>query len=116
MAGSTEECEIDFRTGPDSSVICRLRGAMDFGNATQLRHRIGEVLHPDLDLVFDLSQVEYVDAVGASALVGSTRRVRAIGGRARVSKVNPRIRWVLELIDVYGYLSVPAEQKRTHAA
>jgi anti-anti-sigma factor len=89
----------------ESTIICRPVGALDFNTATQLRHLVGEILSPNLDLIFDLSLVNFIDAVGASALVGSIRRVRAIGGRSGVSAVNPRIRWILDVIGIDGFLT-----------
>ncbi len=85
---------------PDSTLICQPLGALDLDAATRLRHLITAILRPGLDLVFDLSEVDRIDAVGASALVGSIRRVAAVEGRCRVRHANPRIRWILDIIGV----------------
>ena len=107
---------IEIQSAPDSSVICRPHGALDIDTATELRHLTGEILHPELDLVFDLSQVDYIDAVGASALVGSVRRVRAVGGQSRLSQVNPRVQWVLEVIGIEKYLAANPASGQSDAA
>jgi anti-anti-sigma factor len=98
---------IKLWTCPDSSVVCQLSGALDFQAATELRHQIAAIVRPDLELIFDLRRVDYIDAVGASVLVGSVRRVKAMGGRSRVCRINPRIRWVLELIGIDRFLTEP---------
>lgn len=79
---------IKLRTRPDSSVLCQPLGALDFEAASELRHHIARIVRPDLELVFDLSRVDHIDAFGASVLVASVRRVRAMGGRSRVCRVN----------------------------
>jgi anti-anti-sigma factor len=107
---------IKLLTGADSSVVCQPLGALDFEGATELRHQIAGIVRPDLELVFDLRQVDYIDAFGASVLVGSVRRVRAMGGRSRVCRANPRIRWVLELIGVDRFLTEPQDSDDLDAA
>ena len=91
-----------------SSVVCQPLGALDLEAASEFRHRIAAILRPELDLVLDLSHVDYIDASGASALVGSLRRVRAMGGNPRVCHVNPRIRWVLDIIGVDRFVTEPS--------
>ena len=96
---------INVEKWPGSSVVCQPLGALDLEAASELRHRITAILRPELDLVLDLSHVDYIDAFGASALVGSLRRVRAMGGSPRVCHVNPRIRWVLDIIGIDRFLT-----------
>lgn len=107
---------ITLRICPDSSVVCQPFGALDFEAAAELRHQIAEIDRPSLELVFDLSRVDYLDAFGASVLVGSLRRVRAMGGTARVSHINPRIRWVLDLIGIDRFLTEPSAPQDCNVA
>jgi anti-anti-sigma factor len=58
-----------------------------------------------LDLIFDLSCVDHVDAFGASALVGSVRRVRAMGGTCRILQVNAQVRWILNIVGMNRFLA-----------
>ncbi len=91
---------IEIQTCPDDSVICRLSGDLDWQAATCLRHVIHDLLRPELDVVLDLHEVAFIDAVGISALVGSLRRVRVAGGTAHISRANPRLRWILEVAGI----------------
>jgi anti-anti-sigma regulatory factor len=45
-----------------------------------------------------LSNVERIEATGASAVVGSIRRVKAAGGTVRICNANPRVAWNLKLV------------------
>src|ERR1700722_9179806 len=96
---------IETETCSDSTAIWRPSGDLDIASAVPLRHLVGDILRSELDLVIDLDEVTFVDAVGISALVGAIRRVRAAGGTARVSNINPRVRWVLELVGVEQLLT-----------
>jgi anti-anti-sigma factor len=107
---------IKLWTCPDSTVICQPLGGLDLDAATQLRHLIAGILRPRLNLVFDLSQVDHIDAVGASALMGAVRQVRAMGGRSRMRHVNPRIRWRLEIIGVDRFLTHTVTSDEPEAA
>jgi anti-anti-sigma factor len=66
-----------------------------------LRHAIGDSLQPGVEVIIDLSRVEFVDAVGISAIAGSVRRVRAVGGHAQLCGASPEVRGRLELTRIY---------------
>jgi anti-anti-sigma factor len=114
--GQERTLVITLRTCPDSGVVCQLSGALDSQAATELRPQIAAIVRPDLELIFDLGRVDYIDAVAASVLVGSVRRVRAMGGRSRLGRVNPRIGWVLELIGIDRFLTQPQDSDDRNAA
>jgi anti-sigma B factor antagonist len=82
------------------SVIVYPCGHLDLGASFDLRHAIGEVLGAELNVVIDLRHLGSVDAEGLSALVGSVRRIRAIGGTVNVTNANRRVQWLLGLIGV----------------
>jgi anti-anti-sigma factor len=84
----------------NSGIVCRPSGSLDWIAAVSLRHVIGDLLQPGVKLTIDLSRVEFIDAVGISAIVGSVRRVRAVGGRAHVCHPSPQVRWCLELAGI----------------
>ena len=79
-----EEKMIDTYVGSDFSIVCRPTGCLDWTGAAALRHAVHNVLCPEINLHIDLRHLNFVDAVGMSALVGSVRRVRAVGGKARI--------------------------------
>jgi anti-anti-sigma factor len=92
---------IETRLLADSSTVCRPLGALDWIAAVSLRHVISDCLRPGVEVIIDLSRVEFIDAVGISAIVGSVRRVRAVGGRAEIRGSAPAVRWRLELAGAY---------------
>jgi anti-anti-sigma factor len=82
----------------ESRIVCRPLGDLDFRSSISLRHVVGDILRPGLDLVIDLSRVAAIDVVGLSALVGTARRVRALEGTIAIRNVCPRIHWLFDLV------------------
>jgi anti-anti-sigma factor len=87
---------ITVHTDAASTVVCPLKD-LNLAGAVHLRQLISSLLEPGLQLVIDLRHVGVVDAVGLSALVGSLRRVRAVGGTASIRNANPHLEWRLSL-------------------
>jgi anti-anti-sigma factor len=100
-----EEPLVETHVGADSSIVCRPSGGLDWIRAVSLRHAIHDSLRPGIDIIIDLSRVDFIDAVGMSALVGSVRRVRAVGGEAQICNVTLRVRQHMELVGVYHLLT-----------
>jgi anti-sigma B factor antagonist len=106
---------ITVQNCPDT-VIIYPSGHLDLDASFDLRHAIGEVLEPELNVVIDLRHLESADAEGLSALVGSIRRIRAIGGTVDVTNANPRLRWFLGLIGVDRFVVASSDPSYIGAA
>jgi anti-sigma B factor antagonist len=72
--------------------------------------RISSLIHPQMQLVLDLSQLQFIDSTGLGALRAVSRRVRRRGGR--VFAQNPSTR-VAELLSMSG-LDEVIQQRRPH--
>jgi anti-anti-sigma factor len=99
---------IEIEHGHGSTVLCRPSCSLDFPSSLTLRHVIADILRPGLKIVIDLRHVRAVDSVGVSALIGTGRRVRSLGGTAHIINANPRLRCLLR--------SVGAEQLLAEAS
>jgi anti-anti-sigma factor len=102
---SAGEPVVESRIRADCSIVCRPAGGLDWISAMSLRHAIHDSLRPGVDILIDLSQVDFIDAVGMSALVGCVRRVRAVGGEALICNATPSVRQRMELVGVYSLLT-----------
>jgi anti-sigma B factor antagonist len=96
---------IDVRSGRGATVTLKPTTDLDWIGAVSLRHVVEDTLHPQVQFVVDLEQVRHIDAVGISALIGSLRRARAVGGGLRVVRPKPAVERALQLVGVYGHLS-----------
>lgn len=110
--GSDVRRPSDVRRASDVSVVCRPTGGLDWTGAVALRHYLHGVLRPGMDLHIDLGDLDFVDAVGISALVGSVRRVRALGGRAQIRNPRPEVRRRLQILGVYDLLGDASQTGR----
>jgi anti-anti-sigma factor len=98
---------IDLEVNDTETAICRPIGVLDVITAPNLRHAIAEVAKAGHDLVLDLSGVQAIDAVGVSALVGSVRRIRALGHSVEVIATPLCVARVLQLAGVEELLKHP---------
>jgi anti-anti-sigma factor len=96
---------VETRPRTDCSIVCRPSGRLDWIGAVSLRHALHDSLRPSVDVIIDLSRVDFIDAVGMSALLGCVRRVRAVDGEARICNATPHVRRRMELVGVYGLLT-----------
>ena len=96
---------VETHVGADSRIVCRPCGGLDWIGAVSLRHALHDSLRPGVHIIIDLSRVDFIDAVGMSALVGSVRRVRAVGGEAQICNATSQVRQRMELVGVYHLLT-----------
>src|SRR5436190_1173907 len=73
------------------------RSALDASNADELRRAVGEVQARCARLIFDMSQVEFVDSSIIGALVGFLRRTRAAGGDVKLVALTPDVETIFEV-------------------
>jgi anti-anti-sigma factor len=99
-----KEALVETHVGADSSIVCRPSGGLDWIGAVSLRHAIHDSLRPGVDIIIDLSRVDFIDAVGMSALVGSVRRIRAVGGEAQICNATSQVRQRIEQLGLYPLL------------
>ncbi len=92
---------IETQVLSDSSIVCQPSGSLDWMAAVSLRDAIGDSLRPGVDVVMDLRRLEFIDAVGIGAMVGSVSRVPAVDGHAERCGASGEVRHRLELAGVY---------------
>lgn len=85
--GIALDCTISWETVGELAV-CRPHGDLDAFTVVRFRQAIAEI-PPDSTVIFDLSQVPFIDSAGLGALVGGIRRIRDLGGEAVVATDRP---------------------------
>ena len=96
---------IDTNELPGSTIVCKPPGNLDWAGAMSLRQKVRDSLQPGVEIVIDLSSVEFIDAVGMRAVVGAVRLARAFGATARVCNARPHVQRLVELVDVYRFVT-----------
>ena len=78
--------------------VVEVGGEIDVYTAPQLRERVVElVADGKVDLVLDLSGVEFLDSTGLGVLVGALNRVRAQDGSLALVLTQERILKIFEI-------------------
>ncbi len=86
---------VSCRSEPGYLVVC-LSGSLDGASAPALREYLLRIVHQcDGRLVLDLAAVGYADVSGLTAVVGTGRRARLLGGWLRVAAPAPMVANVL---------------------
>ena len=95
---------IETTVGPDSNIVCKPLSNLDWAGAMSLRHVVRDSLQSGVEIVIDLSRVNFIDSVGMHALVGTVRLARALGGSARITNARPQVDRRMDLVGVYRLL------------
>lgn len=85
--GMALECPVSWDT-VGGFAVCRPHGDLDAFTVVRFRQAIAEI-PSDSVVIFDLSEVPFIDSAGLGALVGGIRRIRDLGGEAVVATDRP---------------------------
>ena len=107
---------IEVESNRDGVTTIRPAGTLDWTGATALRHVVDDLFRLRASFVVDLARTSRVDATGASALLGTMRRSRAVGVDVRVVNARPAIRRHLELMSIDGLVLCPGVDSGGDAA
>lgn len=91
---------IEVESPNDGTPTIRPAGSLDWLGAEILRHVVDDLFRLELSFVIDLARTTRVDATGASALLGTMRRSRALGVDVRIVNPRPAIRRKLEVMSI----------------
>ncbi len=88
-------------------IIVRLRGALDFGAAKELRERLIDVLHRGANpLIIDLSRVPSGDEAGLAVLIGTQRRARLLGSETLLAAPSPPVAELLRSSGLHRHFTI----------
>jgi len=86
---------IESRIRPDATVECRPLGRLDWIGGTHLLAAVESWLRAGTELVIDLSQIDWIDADGISALKVSSGLVDSLGGSVVLGNAAPEVECIL---------------------
>ncbi len=82
----------------DGCLVVKVGGEVDLASAPTLQdHLLGHIGLGEPCLVVDLSEVDFMDSTGLSALVVAYRQAGEVGSSLRVAAAQPTVRRVLEI-------------------
>ncbi|HEY1833200.1 MAG TPA: STAS domain-containing protein [Solirubrobacteraceae bacterium] len=97
------ELSIEAQREPGGAPVLALAGELDISSAPSLEAAVEGVVaeRPEL-LVFELSELEFMDSAGIAVLIGASRQVGAV----KLRNPSPIVRRVLELTGLVKVLQV----------
>ena len=88
----TINLEIDFEL-----VTFGVTGRLDATTAPNLDVAVNELSDDTKELVFDMSELEYISSVGIRVLLGAFKKMKLNQGIMRIEKANDVVREVFEM-------------------
>ena len=107
---------IETQIRDDYTVCLRPLSDLDWVNGVSLRHAVQDMLQPGQRVLIDLRYVNNIDAAGMKTLVGSIRRVLAVGGEIELSNPRLSVRHLLTHAGIYSMLLSPSRRGGGSAA
>jgi anti-sigma B factor antagonist len=90
--------EIAVERPSEGTSVVAVRGEADLHSAPELRDRLGAVIDAGAQRVLvDLTETTFIDSMALGVLLGSTKRLRANGGRLELIVAQPDIRRIFEI-------------------
>jgi anti-anti-sigma factor len=88
------QASVDQWREASGALVVRISGEIDMSNAGTLRETIDPILDSDLQhLIFDLSELEFIDSSGLTVLLAATQKVPLV----QLRNPSPIVRRVVEV-------------------
>lgn len=87
-------------------VTFAITGRLDTTTAPNLETTVQELSDDIKELVFDMSEVEYISSAGIRVLLGAYKKMISNNGVMRVEKANDMVREVFEMTGLLQMLEV----------
>jgi anti-sigma B factor antagonist len=87
--------------------ILKLVGRLDSLVVKDLKNRIHTLIQQgQVKLVFDMSEVSFMDSSGLGGIVSALRAVSQAGGDIRIASLQPRVRALFELTRLHQVFQI----------
>ncbi len=83
------------------TVVVLAGAQLDASTTAEFKSDIAPVLEAHAQVVFDLSQLAFVDSSGLGALLSCLRHVHAKGGDLKLCRILPPVRALFELVRLH---------------
>ncbi len=80
------------------ALVVRLKGELDQHSAVKLRVNLDKkIMDGANNLIFDLSELDFMDSSGIGIIIGRYKNVSALGGSASVAGAKPYVERILRM-------------------
>lgn len=90
-------------TTQERNLIVKIEGEVDYHTSVELRERVDREYQRRraLNIIFDFSQIHFMDSSGIGVLMGRYRNVMILGGNVALYGVGDQVDRVLALSGIY---------------
>ncbi len=76
-----------------------IKGDLDNHNVSVMRAEIDQEIekHPIKNIIFDLSELEFMDSSGVGLIVGRYKRIKAFSGNVYIAGAKPAVKRVIDV-------------------
>ena len=87
-----------------NSLVCKVKGRLDTNTAPALLDNLD--LNGITDLVFDLSEVDYVFSAGLRVFLQAQKIMNANGGKMKIVNIDPAIKSIFEMVGFANIMDI----------
>jgi anti-sigma B factor antagonist len=110
--------DIQLASAQGQHTTVALAGEFDVYAAVRLRQWIADLLvqpRGPTSITLDLADVDFIDSSAIGLLVGTTKRLRAMGGDLVIRQCGYRVRRVIDLVELGDFLTIETEAEHPNA-
>ena len=94
-------------TSHEGTLVLAVVGQVDVGSAASMRRHLFKLLDAGhINVVIDMTGVDFMDSSGLNVLIGAVRAVRPAGGSIRVAAPSTQLRQLFEVTGVHKILDL----------
>ncbi len=94
------------KAATDIAIVTIPGKSLDSGNSREFKAEIAPVLEAHRKLVFDLSQLSFVDSSGLGAILSCLRQANAGGGDLKLCGLSKPVRALFELVRMHRIFDI----------
>ena len=100
-----------------SAVVLTLSGpTLDAGSAKAFKSDVSSLIESHKKVIFDLSELEFVDSSGLGAILSCLRQLNARGGDLKLSAMSKPVRTLFELVRMHRIFDIYNTKEEAAAA
>ncbi len=87
----------------DRNLIVKIKGEIDHHTSVAIREKVDREYQRKraLNIIFDLSEINFMDSSGIGVLMGRYRNVMILGGHVGLYGVSPQVDRILSISGIY---------------
>ena len=90
----------------DVAVVKVQTEVLDAGNAKEFRTGISPILEENVKIVFDMSQVNFLDSSGCGTILSCLKQLNNAGGDLKMFGLQQSVRTLFELIRLHRIIDI----------